>query len=66
MFFLSPFEAVNSGGLKGLLEHVETEDPSIPALEIPKATTICKVCKALREPDRPLFETVSTLRVIND
>ncbi|MCC7386168.1 MAG: radical SAM protein [Deltaproteobacteria bacterium] len=53
-------KTVVEGGLPALLAKVQARDPTIPKLEIPVKAGICKVCKALREPHRPLYETVST------
>ncbi len=50
------FRKVELGGLQALFREAESRDPEIANLVVPKTSTICKVCKAIREPNAPLFD----------
>lgn len=49
------FREVSRSGLPGLYARAVAARPELADRELPARTTICKVCKALRQPDAPLF-----------
>jgi hypothetical protein len=53
-------EIVESGGLRALLEAAAKERPEVLDQRVPAGVTVCKVCKAIREPEEPLFVRLPT------
>ncbi len=47
---------VHGGGLKALYAAVTQARPDIADRALPSTASICKVCKAMREPDAPTFD----------
>lgn len=50
------FLEVADGSLRSLFTKVVAQRPDIAERALPSTSSICKVCKAMREPDAPLFD----------